>query len=172
MVGTPPSSTFAEPGLDNVRHFRIPRLADEELAGLTQRSAHLGELLGHAPASLRDLLKNVFNLSIASELIAGGTTAASIGTIATQSELLEEYEDQRLSSIRLQTAVADSVKAMIDRRRLTVRKVDIRHEQLQSGAGRLWSRPGSPALPPNSWSLPVRLGSTRATRPLCYSRCT
>jgi len=131
MVGTPPSSTFAEPGLDNVRHFRIPRLADEELGGLTQRSAHLGELLVHAPASLRDLLKNVFNLSIASELIAGGTTAASIGTIATQSELLEEYEDQRLSSIRLQTAVADSVKAMIDRRRLTVRKVDIRHEALE-----------------------------------------
>lgn len=131
MVGTPPSQIFAEPGLDHVRHFRIPRLADDELAGLTQRNVRLGELLGHAPPSLRELLKNVFNLSIASELIAGGTTAASIGTIATQSELLEEYEDQRLSSIRLQTAIADSVKAMIERRRLTVRKVDIRHEALE-----------------------------------------
>lgn len=130
MAGAPPSATFAEPGLETVRHFRIPRLGDDELAGLRQRSTQLGELLGHAPSSLRELLKNVFNLSIASELIAGGTTATSISSIATQSELLEGYEDQRLSSTRLQTAVADSVKGMIDRRRLTVRKVDIGHEAL------------------------------------------
>lgn len=130
MVGAPPSTDFAEPGLESVRHFRIPRLDDDELAGLAERSTQLGELLSHAPPSLRELLKNVFNLSIASELIAGGTTAASIGSIATQSELLEEYEDQRLSSSRLQTAVAASVKAMIDRRRLTVRKIDIGHEAL------------------------------------------
>lgn len=131
MAGTPPFPTFAEPELDNVRHFRIPRLTDEELEGLTHRCTHLSDLLEHAPKLLTELLKNVFNLSIASELIAGGTTAASVGTIATQSELLEQFEDQRLSSIRLQTAVADSVKAMIDRRRLTVRKVDIRHEALE-----------------------------------------
>jgi len=130
MVGTPPSATFAEPGLEGVRHFKIPQLSDEELAGLTQRSPQLGELLSHAPSSLRKLLKNVFNLSIATELIASGTTAASIVSIATQSELLEEYEDQRLPSSRLQTAVAVSVKGMIDRRRLTVRKVDIGHEAL------------------------------------------
>ena len=130
MVGAPPSATYAEPGLETVRHFNIPRLSEEELSGLTQKSTQLGELLGNAPSSLRELLKNVFNLSIASELIAGGTTATSIGSIATQSELLEEYEDQRLSSSRLQTAVAVSVKAMIDLRRLTVRKVDIGHEAL------------------------------------------
>lgn len=131
MVGTPPFQTYAETGLDDVRHFKIPQLDVGELADLTQRSAHIGELLEHAPPSLYELLKNVFNLSIASELITGGTTAASIGTIATQSELLEEYEDQRLPSNRLQGAVADSVKAMVDRRRLTVRKVDIRHEALE-----------------------------------------
>lgn len=130
MVGTPPSALFAEPGLETVRHFKIPRLGDDELAGLTQQSTQLGELLGNAPPSLRELLKNVFNLSIASELISGGTNAASIVSIATQSGLLEQYEDQRLSSSRLQTAVAASVKSMIDRRRLTVRKVDIGHEAL------------------------------------------
>jgi hypothetical protein len=131
MAGSPPSLVYAETNLDDVRHFKIPRLSEGELADLTQRSAHLSELLGQAPLSLRKLLQNVFNLSIASELIEGGTSAASIGTIATQSELLEEYEDQRLTSIRLQMAVADSVKAMIDRRRLTVRKVDVRHEALE-----------------------------------------
>lgn len=131
MAGMFPSAAYAEPDLHNVRHFKIPRLVDEELAGLTRRSQRLGELLTHPPESLRDLLRNVFNLSIACELISGGTTAASICTIATQSNLLEEYEDQRLSSIRQQAAIAASVSVMIERRRLTVRKVDIGHEALE-----------------------------------------
>lgn len=130
MVGPPPSPDFMEPGLDNVRHFRIPSLADVELEDLIERSGYLGELFAHAPESMRELLKNVFNLSIASELIAGGTTPSNIVKAATQSELLEAYENQRLPSTRLQIAVADSVKTMIDRRRLTVRKTDIGNEAL------------------------------------------
>ena len=132
MEGSPPSPDYAEAGLDTVRHFKILRLGDDELAWLSQRSSQLAELLGQAPPSLRnDLLRNVFNLSIASELIDGGTTAASIGTVATQSELLERYEDQRLPSIRLQKAVAETVKAMIDRRRLAVLKINVDHEALE-----------------------------------------
>lgn len=132
MPGSPPDPAFAEPGLGNVRHFQVPRLADEDLDAAGGAAADLGSLLGAAPVKLRDLLRNVFNLSLAAQLLADGASPDSIRTVATQSDLIDAYEDRRLAGTTLHAAAAATVGAMVRRRRLAVRKVVVGHDQLDA----------------------------------------
>ncbi|MBN8499763.1 MAG: hypothetical protein J0M19_01265, partial [Sphingomonadales bacterium] len=139
MPGSPPDPAFAEPGLGNVRHFQVPRLADEDLDAAGGTATDLGSLLGAAPVKLRDLLRNVFNLSLAAQLLADGASPDSIRTVATQSDLIDAYEDRRLAGTTLHAAAAATVGAMVSRRRLAVRKVVIGHNQLDADTGDLVS---------------------------------
>ena len=132
MPGSPPDPAFAEPGLGNVRHFPVPRLADEDLDAAGAAAADLGSLLAAAPDKLRDLLRNVFNLSLASQLLADGASPDSIRTVATQSDLIDAYEDRRLVGTAMHAAAAATVGAMVSRRRLAVRKVVVGHDQLDA----------------------------------------
>lgn len=132
MPGTPPDPAFAEAGLANVRHFQVPRLVDEDLDAAGAAAAGLGTLLAAAPDKLRDLLRNVFNLSLAAQLLADGASPASISTVATQSDLIDAYEDRRLVGTALHQAAAATVGAMVTRRRLAVRKVVVGHDQLDA----------------------------------------
>ncbi|WP_354681958.1 hypothetical protein [Cupriavidus necator] len=125
MPGAPPIASFVEEGMANVRHFRVPRLSSGELAAVSAASPSLSDLERTAPQKLRDLLRNVFNLSLAAELLDAGVEAQSIRTVGTQSELIERYEDIRLPSQTLQRAVKAAVTLMVRRRQLTVRSVDI-----------------------------------------------
>jgi hypothetical protein len=130
MEGAPPAAAFAEPGLDQVRHFRVPRLSEDEVHVLAQAHPELGRLAETAPPSVRELLRNIFNLSIAAELVARGASADSIRTVVTQSDLIDRYEDERLPTGRLKAAVRKAVEVMVDRRRLAVPKIIIEHEAI------------------------------------------
>lgn len=132
MPGTPPDPDFAESGLGNVRHFQVPRLIDEDLDAAGAGAADLGNLLAAAPDKLRDLLRNVFNLSLAAQLLTDGASPDSIRTVATQSDLIDAYEDRRLVGTALHQAAATTVGAMVSRRRLAVRKVVVGHDQLDA----------------------------------------
>ena len=132
MPGSPPDPAFAEAGLANVRHFQVPRLADKDLDTAGAAAADLGSLLAAAPGKLRDLLRNVFNLSLAAQLLADGTSPDSIRTVATQSDLIDAYEDRRLTGTALHQATAMTVGAMVTRRRLAVRKIVVGHSQLDA----------------------------------------
>ncbi|MEG3127008.1 hypothetical protein SC171_05505 [Pantoea cypripedii] len=130
MAGTPPDATYIDSTAANVRHFLIPVLTECEMNEVGRSEARIGELIATAPESVRILLHNVFNLSLAAELLEMGTTATSIGTVTTQSDLIDRYEDERLSSTELQASVARVVEVMVERRRLTLRKVDVAHPSL------------------------------------------
>ncbi|WP_246176965.1 ATP-binding protein [Parvibaculum sedimenti] len=132
MPGTPPDPVYAETGLGNVRHFLVPRLADDDLDAAGIAAATLGTLLAAAPEKLRDLLRNVFNLSLAAQLLADGASPDSIRTVATQSDLIDAYEDRRLAGTPAHQAAAATVGAMVARRRLAVRKVVVGHDQLDA----------------------------------------
>ncbi len=125
MPGAPPDRNFIETGLDDVRHFQVPRLSSGELAKVLAASPRLCDLEATAPPKLRNLLRNVFNLSLAAELLSAGVEAQSIRTVATQSELIRRYEDIRLPSQALRLAVKAAVTLMVRRRQLSVRAVDI-----------------------------------------------
>jgi hypothetical protein len=128
--GAPPVPAHAEGALPTVRHFAIRSLSDLELSGVAAVSDDLSTLLLSASPPLRNLLKNVFNLSLAADLLAEGALAADFGRIATQSGLIDAYEDARLSRTALQQATARAASAMVSRRRLTVRKVVVDHHSL------------------------------------------
>lgn len=130
MGGDPPSAAFVEPGLEHMRHFKIPQLSDAELDGLGRTSVDMASLFAAAPQGFCKLLRNVFNLSLAAELIANGTPADAIRGLTTQSELIERYEDERLDSTRLQNAVAAVVTAMATQERLTIKKVTVSSDAL------------------------------------------
>jgi len=130
MPGSPPDPNFAETSLENVRHFKVPRLSENDLDYAATVTAELGSLLEAATEKLRDLLRNVFNLSLAAQLLTDGASPASIRTLATQSDLIDAYEDHRLTGTALQRAAAAAVGAMVQRRRLAVRKVVVAHDYL------------------------------------------
>lgn len=132
MPGVPSDPAFAETGLGNVRHFQVPRLADEDLDAAGIGASDLGSLLAAAPDKLRNLLRNVFNLSLAAQLLADGASPDSIGTVATQSDLIDAYEDRRLVGTTLHQAASATIGAMVSRRRLAVRKVVVGHDQLDA----------------------------------------
>lgn len=130
MAGEPPARSFSEPGLEGVRHFRVPRLSDGELNSVASAHSELGTLIRVAPSSVRELFRNVFNLSLAAELVSGGVSAQSISAVSTQSDLIDRYEDERLCTSALQSGVAAVVAVMVNRRALTVPRFSIKHDAL------------------------------------------
>ncbi|MDB5660354.1 MAG: hypothetical protein JWS10_2969 [Cypionkella sp.] len=130
MPGNPPNANFAEPSLSGVRHFLIPRLTQSDLDRAASSVGELGVLLAAAPDKLRDLLRNIFNLSLAAQLLADGASPASIRFVATQSDLIDAYEDRRLTGTAIQQAAGAAVGAMVQRRRMAVRKIVVGHDRL------------------------------------------
>lgn len=130
IPGSPPNPAFADATLHKARHFQVPRLTDVDLASAGAGAPELEALMTAAPEKLRDLLRNVFNLSLAAQLLTDGATPDNIRTVATQSDLIDAYEDRRLVGTPLQKAAAATVNAMVQRRRLAVRKVVIAHDRI------------------------------------------
>ncbi len=137
FAGAPANERYVEPDLKTVRHFLVPRLSERDLAAVESVSPELGALLETAQPSLVDLLCNIFNLSLAAQLLADGRDPAMFSVISTQSGLIDAYENYRLNTTRLQQATKATVAEMVRRRRLTVRKVMIEHpgldEVIQTG---------------------------------------
>ncbi len=132
FAGALADATYAEAGLSAVRHFLVPRLSLADLAVAGAASPELAGLLASAPPRLADLLRNIFNLSLAAQLLADGTDPAAFQAIRTQSGLIDAYEDVRLDTTGLQQAAAAAVSAMAGRRRLSVRKVAIAHADVDA----------------------------------------
>ncbi|AHG48832.1 hypothetical protein RLEG12_07810 (plasmid) [Rhizobium leguminosarum bv. trifolii CB782] len=128
--GSPPDPSFADSTLNNVRHFNVPRLSDPDLNRAGTGAAALGSLLDAAPERLRDLLRNIFNLSLAAQLLSDGVDPDSIRTVSTQSDLIDAYEDRRLAGTPLHRAAGATVDVMVRRGRLTIRKVLIAHDRI------------------------------------------
>jgi len=130
FAGSPANSGFADPLLGNVRHFTVPALSPNDLAAAGVAAPPLGDLLAAAPASLAGLLSNVFNLSLAAQLLADGLDPAAIRALCTQSDLLDAYENARLASTNVERAAGAAAERMVELQRLMVRKVAIRSDHL------------------------------------------
>ncbi|NVM87479.1 hypothetical protein FHT32_001118 [Variovorax sp. SG517] len=137
FAGAPADAAHADATLGAVRHFLIPRLTDADLAAAGTSSPEIAGLLASATPPLAELLRNVFNMSLASELMAGGASPGEFAGIRTQSGLIDAYEDVRMPTTGMTQAAADAAAAMAGSRRLAIRKVDVRHpdldEVIQSG---------------------------------------
>jgi hypothetical protein len=130
FAGPPTDAAYADATLGTVRHFLVPRLSDVDLAAAGASSPEVAGLLSSATPPLADLLRNVFNLSLAAELMAGGADPKDFAGIRTQSGLIDTYEDVRMPTTGMTLAAADAVAAMAGGSRLAIRKVDVRHPDL------------------------------------------
>ncbi len=131
MQGKPPDEKYAEAGLESVRHFSIPRLVDAELTFIGEAKPIVGRLLLAAPTPIRVLLRNVFNLSLAAELVSGGLAPEAIQGFTSQSQLISRYEDERLDTHRLRRVVAEVVGEMARQERLVVKQDRIKNDALE-----------------------------------------
>lgn len=124
MAGPPPDPTYAERDMTGVRHFRIPELTRSELTTVAALSTELGALLAEA-GPLQELLTNVFNLSLAADLLRAGVPAQTIRSAKTQSQLIQAYEDERIRTQPARRAAGKTISKMVERRRLTVLATEI-----------------------------------------------
>jgi hypothetical protein len=58
MRGSPSDPRFSEPDLERVRHFRVPRLSDAEIAAVSAANSDLRDLFANAPPLLKELLRS------------------------------------------------------------------------------------------------------------------
>jgi hypothetical protein len=136
MQGVPPDEGHSLKVLNDVRHFLVPALTEGELLQLSQLAPQLAPLVHDLPPALAQLLRNVFNLSLAASLITRSSFATDLRTVRTQSELIDRYQDQRLEP-SLQLAVKATISAMVSRQRFSVRRTDVSADVeplLRSGA--------------------------------------
>lgn len=132
FFGTPADIDYAETMLTAVRHFLIPSLSESDLTAAAAASPELAALLGSAPSRLTELLRNIFNLSLAAQLLTDGIDPEAFDAIRNQSGLIDAYEDARLNTTSLQQAARATVAEMVNRRSLSVRKVVIEHASLDA----------------------------------------
>lgn len=130
--GTPVDPDYADPALSAVMHFVVPRLSEQDLAEVGGLAPQLATLFDAAPRQLRALLTNIFNLSLAAQLLSDGVGASAFSAISTQSGLIDVYEDTRLTSTAMQQAARAACAVMLGRRRLAVRKVLIEHDSIDA----------------------------------------
>jgi len=130
FAGTPASEVYCVGDLQTTRHFLVPTLTDADLTRAGESSPALAALLGSCHPTLKELLRSVFNLSLAAQLLAENTPPTTFNTVHTTSGLIDLYEDRRLSTSILQRAAKDAAAAMLRRRSLSTRKASIENDSL------------------------------------------
>lgn len=129
--GRPPLQGYGDPEFPNVRNVSVGRLTDAEIAQLAASYPSLQQLYSQASEKLRDLLRNIFNLHLLSELLMAGVAGAALTDIGTQPELLDRYwryriqrEDGRHDAREI--ALTAIVSEMIDTQTLRVLRATVR----------------------------------------------
>jgi hypothetical protein len=88
---------FVDDEFGSVEHLHIPMLDDNEFSALRASSAEIDRLLADAPAEVTDLLRNLFNLRLAAELLLAGVDIGELHQLRTQLQLLGRYWAFRVS---------------------------------------------------------------------------
>ena len=131
MRGSPPSSVHSHERAQGIRHFMVPELREAELALVAGAVPELAPILTNGGPSLASLLSNIFNLSLAADLIAGGTSANALLGISTQSDLVDAYEDRRLKDVTARNAMIAAIGKMVDKGSLSLRVAELDHLGLE-----------------------------------------
>lgn len=129
--GSPVASAHADAEFSHVSHISVDRLSDDEITQTVAFSPELHELFTQANGQLRQLLRNIFNLHLLSELVAQGVVTSELAEIRTQSELLEAYWRHRIrhndgKHDAREAALTAVVKRMITTKSLRIFRADVR----------------------------------------------
>jgi hypothetical protein len=131
------SETFkAKPFLE----VPVPVLSDEELSAVVSQVSALRSLLQNATGEFRQLLRNPFNLRLASDLSEAGTSSDELSGFHSQVQLLTKYWNWRIEAPGdrhdRQAFLRMVAKAMVDQKSLSVAGADV----YQPGLGNVFDR--------------------------------
>jgi hypothetical protein len=96
FAGVPPAADHADRAFPRVRHVAVRPLSEAEIGQIASTYAPLHALVATAPAGLRALLGNIFNLHLLTELLADGVVGETLRDVHGQSELLDLYWKHRV----------------------------------------------------------------------------
>ncbi|MGA2806205.1 MAG: hypothetical protein ABSF89_17785, partial [Acidimicrobiales bacterium] len=116
----------AVPDLAGIRYLLVGDLDDSELEQVKIQSADLARLIDEGDEQLLSLLRNLFNLNLAADLLTNGST--DVANARTRLDLLNRYWHRRVQGgtqgFQQQAAVRRLVGGMLRARRSTLDVVD------------------------------------------------
>lgn len=132
---------LTDPAITGVRHVVVPALRDDDLATIRYEVPQLKPLLTRGP--LRELLRNPFNLRVATALVDEGVHVSELTPIRTQIQLLDRYWRARARGDANATANEEVLgvicDTMISSQRLTVPRTVLKFGALAPTLDRLIS---------------------------------
>lgn len=125
-----PDADFQNPRFPHTRHVSVPELNDDELERLSSSNTDLAALLEGAAKGVHDLLRNLFNLSIAGALLDGGLGVAELRSVHSQIGLLGLYWERRIATPSAEKyarkeLLRNVVGAMLDQAKLRIALRDL-----------------------------------------------
>jgi hypothetical protein len=125
------------------REIALPLFSDDELVEVSRQLPALEPLLRNADGEFRQLLRNPFNLTLAAELVQGGTPASEIAPLRSQVQLLTKYWAWRVDTpsdhYERNALLRDIARTMVNRNSLSVSEADIAAHQSAASFSRLQS---------------------------------
>lgn len=123
FAGRPVDTNFADATFPRISHVRVGDLTNGELQQVKDQSARLAEFLERADPRLLALLRNPFNLRLASTLIDDGDEN-DVASVRTRQDLLHLYWERRVMNpadhLARRRALSELCESMIKRRRARV----------------------------------------------------
>ena len=104
--GAPVSADHLDATLSTVRHVHVNQLDEHEKAELARMSPSLGAAIAAGGEKFAELASNPFNLSLLGDLLCTGVAANELAKVATRSELLERYWQERIDEFGLPATVS------------------------------------------------------------------
>lgn len=96
-LGAPPVlADRTDPEFEDVRHYVVPELSEEELGQLAELAPGIHELLAGATDELRELSRVPFNLRLLAELVGLEVESIELEPVTTQVQLLDLYWRHRV----------------------------------------------------------------------------
>jgi len=121
---------FREPEFSKTSHVNVRPLSETELVDVQAQSSELAALIALAPAELRRLLPNPFNLRLLGALLGSGIRVDQLTPTRTQLDLLDRYwrkrvlQDDDLGYAR-EEILRRACEGMTAARRLRVDQADV-----------------------------------------------
>lgn len=121
-----PSSQFFDVEFARIRHLNVSLLDEAELKQIWDQSLAMKELYGLLDEATQRILRNPFYLSLAALLLRDGLSAAELGQVRSELELLDRYWSRRViresGGDAREKVLRALTKRMIETRRLLVER--------------------------------------------------
>ena len=133
FAGLPPAADHADRAFPHVRHVSVRPLTEAEIGQVASTYAPLHALVATAPAGLRVLLGNIFNLHLLAELLADGVVGETLREVCSQSELLDLYWKHRVIRDDDGYDAREALLLSIVERMISTRRLQISRRSLGQG---------------------------------------